>query len=233
MSAAGSGPAAADRPRALLLSGAGRWADPWHPFERTSQHLAAVLAGCGLRVEVRDDVDRALAGLTGPGGWPDLLVVDVGQPRDGSPAPLPGGPAEGLAAYLAGPRPLLGVHAAATSFDGFAPWEARLGGRWVHGTSHHPEHGRARVHVPGGHPLAAGLADFELLDERYTDLRVAADVTTIAEHEHEGRRHPLVWLREAGGARSACDALGHDERSYASAEHRELLARVVRWLLAG
>ena len=219
-------------PRALLLSGQGRYADPWHPFERTSARLAALLAGCGLEVEVRGDVDAALAGLTRPGAAPDVLVLDLGQPGDGSPAPLPGAAAEGFAAHLGGDRPLLGVHASATSFDGFDPWEQRLGGRWVHGESLHPEHGTAQVRVlRGSSPVVAGLADFELLDERYSHLRLTGERTVLADHEHDGRRHPLVWLRETRGARTAYDALGHDERSYDSPEHLRLLRGAVRWLL--
>ena len=232
-----------DAPRALLLSGGGRYADPWHPFGETSAHLAAVLADRGLDVVTRDDVDATLAGLCDRGAWPDLLVLNVGQPRDGSPAPAPGPPAEGFTGYLRSGRPLLGVHSSATSFDGFDPWEERLGGRWVHGVSMHPEHGSARVHVlPGRHPVVAGLADFETLDERYTHLRVGPDVVAVAEHDHEGERHPLVWVREGPGgggtgggatARTAYDALGHDARGYDSPEHLELLGRLVRWLLGG
>ncbi|PPK92473.1 hypothetical protein CLV92_11474 [Kineococcus xinjiangensis] len=224
-------PVTTDGPRALLLSGGGRYADPWHPFAATTVRLAALLTGCGLRVDVRDDVDDALAGLAvAP---PDLLVVNVGQPRDGGPAPLPGAAADGFAAYLAGSRPLLGVHSSATSFEGFDAWEERLGGRWVRDVSMHPEHGPAAVQVLGPHPVTAGLADFVLLDERYTHLRVQPDVTAVAGHEHEGRRHPLVWVRDADGTRTAYDALGHDERSYDSAEHLRLLRGVVGWLLGG
>ncbi|GAB7193444.1 hypothetical protein NUM3379_41540 [Kineococcus sp. NUM-3379] len=227
-----------DAPRALLLSGGGRYADPWHPFAETSARLAAVLADCGLDVVTRDDVDAALTGLGGRGAWPDLLVLNVGQPRDGSPAPAPGPPAEGFTAYLRSGRPLLAVHSSSTGFDGFDPWEERLGGRWVHGVSMHPEHGTAAVYVlPGRHPVVAGLADFETLDERYTHLRVSPDVVAVAEHDHEGVRHPLVWVRQdpggGGRARTAYDALGHDARGYDSPEHLELLRRLVRWLLDG
>ena len=222
-----------DTPHVLLLSGSGTFADPWHAFGETSARVAGVLTGDGLRVEVRDDVGDALAALADPASWPDLLVLNVGgTPREGSPVPAPGPAADGFTAYLRGDHPLLAVHAAGTAFDGFDAWEARLGGRWVFGVSVHPDHGLAHVHVPSGRsPITAGLADFDVLDERYTHLPVAPDVVVVAEHEHEGARHPLVWVREAGGARTAYDALGHDARSYDSPERCELLRRTARWVL--
>ncbi|WP_345713841.1 ThuA domain-containing protein, partial [Kineococcus glutinatus] len=206
--------------RVLLLSGGGRYADPWHPFERTSRLLADLLGGCGFDVEPRDDVEEALAELTDPAARPDLLVLNVGLPRDGAPVPADPDARDGFSAYLAGRRPLLAVHSSATSFPDLPQWEERLGGRWVRGTSMHPEHGRAAVRVlAGASPVVAGLAPFELLDERYTHLRTADDLTVLADHEHEGGRHPLVWLRTgAAGGRTAYDALGHDERSYDCAE---------------
>ena len=52
----------------------------------------------------------------------------------------------------------------------------------------------------------------------------------LSEHEEDGMRHPLVWARELGRSRIVYDALGHDVRSYESAEHRELLTRALQWL---
>lgn len=35
--------------RALILSGAGRYADPWHPYAETSARLASLVAEAGFR----------------------------------------------------------------------------------------------------------------------------------------------------------------------------------------
>ena len=61
-------------------------------------------------------------------------------------------------------------------------------------------------------------------------LRLDDVIEPIAEHEEGGMRHPLVWARELGHSRLVYDALGHDTRSYESAEHRELLTRALHWL---
>lgn len=221
--------------RALILSGAGRYADPWHPFDATSGRLADILRGEGIDVEVSGEVDARLASLSAPGDRdPDLLVLNIGDPalagREDPEAEALG--REGLLAYLGRGRPLLVSHVSATSLRGLPEWEAILGALWVRGVSFHPEYGRARIHVPvSSHPIVAGLADFEVDDERYTDLRVAPDVVALASHEHGGREHPLLWARTYGTARVVYDALGHDAASYDSPVHREIVARAARWLL--
>ena len=65
--------------RALLLSGAGRYADPWHPFARTSAAVAQVVTEAGFAVEIEEDVDAALAGLAESA--PDLLIAEHRRPR--------------------------------------------------------------------------------------------------------------------------------------------------------
>jgi hypothetical protein len=64
----------------------------------TSGALAGLLREAGFGVETADDVDAALAGLAAPDGTaldvpsgasaPDLLVVNVGLPRDDLPLRL-------------------------------------------------------------------------------------------------------------------------------------------------
>jgi uncharacterized protein len=226
-------------PHALLLSGSGRYADPWHPFAATSAQVAEVLEGAGIATTVTDDVDGALAQL--PTTAPDLLVVNVGAP-DG-PAPeggdhAPVDPAvdasarDGLLAHLAAGRPLLALHVSSTSLHFVPEWEAILGGIWVRSTTMHPDYDRAHIHVEtDAHPIVAGIRDFDTDDERYSYLRVEEGMRGLAWHEHDGIRHPLLWTHAYGPAGVVYDALGHDAASYASPERREILARSARWLL--
>jgi type 1 glutamine amidotransferase len=219
-------------PRAVIVSGAGRYADPWHPFPATSARIAAVLESAGFEVEIDERVDERLAALaTSAADGVDLLVVNVGFP-DPADAALDAATRAGLLAWARAGRPLLVSHVSSTSFPAFPEWEALLGGLWVRGTTFHPEYGPARVEiVDGAHPIASGLADFELQDERYTDLRVGAGVHVLAQHTLDGVAHPLLWTHAYGAARIVYDALGHDTASYDSAEHRELLGRAARWLV--
>lgn len=231
-------------PRALLLSGTGRYADPWHPFAETSEALAGLLREAGFGVETADDVDAALAGLAAPDGTaldgpsgasaPDLLVVNVGLPRDDLPSPGTPDASAGLRRWLADGRPLLVSHVSSTSFLDSPEWAEALGGRWIRGTSMHPEYGPAAIHVhPETGPLVEGITDFELLDERYSYLQTAPAITVHATHTHEGLEHPVMWSLDRRPGRTFYDALGHDAASFQSPEHRQLLLRAIAWLAAG
>ncbi|MEW9871512.1 ThuA domain-containing protein [Arthrobacter sp. HS15c] len=221
-------------PRALLLSGTGRYADPWHPFAETSGALAGLVREAGFDVDTADDVDAALAGLASDAGRPDLLVVNVGLPRDDRPSPATPEASAGLRHWLADGRPLLVSHVSSTSFVDAPEWETGLGGRWIRGTSMHPEYGPAAIRVlPESGALVEGIEDFELPDERYSYLRTVPGITVHAAHTHEGSEHPVMWSLDRRPGRTFYDALGHDAASYDSPEHRELLLRAIAWLAAG
>jgi uncharacterized protein len=225
--------------RALLISGAGRYADPWHPFARTSAAVAEIVTEAGLEVRIAEDVDDALAGLAASA--PDLLILNIGDPAGPRPENVTDEAPDhardersrsGLLAHLAGGRPPPAPHMLSTS-PGWGPeWESILGGVWVPGTTMHPDLGDASIEVDTDtHPIVAGIADFEVHDERYSWMRVSPEVSGLAWHEHDGGRHPLLWTHEYGSARVVYDALGHDERSYLSAPRRTLVSRSARWLL--
>jgi len=228
---------------ALILTGTGRYADPWHPYAETSPLLAELVRAAGFSPQIETDIDAALRGLD---AGVRLLVVNAGDP-DGPDA---GDPTDAQAPTIAREEPeatlragdlalaaaldrgigLLAVHSAAASLRDYPSYEHALGGRWVRGTSWHPDFGEARVRLDPRHPLATGTPDFTVEDERYTDLRVHGGIDRLAFHEHDGEQHPLVWTRVVGRSRVVYDALGHDSRSYASPGHREVLARTLQWL---
>ncbi|SIO25997.1 ThuA domain-containing protein [Agromyces cerinus] len=222
--------------RAVILNGSGRYADPWHRHSETSAALAELVAEAGFAVDIVDDADAALAAL------PDdvtLIVVNTGDPHVPAPEGETGVVPEAAvldAANAALERAIdrglgiLAVHTAAASLHDYPAFERALGARWVRDSSWHPPIGEAAVHLVGNHAIAQGLVDFTVFDERYTDFRLDDVIEPIAEHEHEGMRHPLVWAREFGRSRLVYDALGHDARSYDSAGHRALLAASLAWL---
>ncbi|WP_308796961.1 ThuA domain-containing protein [Agromyces silvae] len=223
--------------RAVILSGSGRTADPWHSYAETSAELAAIAREAGFDVEI----------VLGPvEGFADLaddvrvVIVNAGDPDGPLPddAPDPGAPAGALVtraaarfdAALERGIGLLAVHSAAATLRELPAFGTALGARWIAGQSWHPPIGEASVHLVGRHLIREGLDDFTVLDECYTGLPLTGVIEPIAEHEEDGIRHPLVWARELGRSRLVYSALGHDVRSYASAEHRELLHRALRWL---
>lgn len=206
--------------RALLLSGEGRYSDPWHPFRETSAAVADLLTDRGHRVEVRGDVEEALAEeLQG------LVVVNVGLPRDGSPSPSSTTARDGLARLRDSTLPVLALHVSSTSFADAPEWTELLGGRWVPDVTLHPDFGPARIRVRRDRPAVQDVPDFDVEDERYSWLEVADSAEVLAVHEHDGVEHPLVWaLERPSGGRTVYDALGHTAEPYRSPGHRALLA---------
>ena len=210
--------------RAVILSGGGRYADPWHPFGATSERLAAIVADLGHEVEIAEEVADRLVDL----GGVDLLVVNAAS---GPPTDDPAAALAGVRAFLARGGGVLAVHVGASTLLDLPEWEAVTGMRWLPGISNHPPVGPSHVRVhPERHPIAAPLRDFDLVDERYCDLRLAADLVPFVTHDLEGRSYPLAWARRYGDARVVTDALGHGVESFDSPEHRELLRRSLRWL---
>lgn len=223
--------------RAVVLSGSGRTADPWHPYAETSAELAAIAREAGFEVEI------VLGPVEGLAVLPDdvrVVIVNAGDPDGPLPtdAPDPGpAPAElverataRLDTALERGVGILAVHSAAATLREIPAYGEALGARWIAGRSWHPPIGDALVHVVGHHAIREGLQDFMVLDERYTGMPLTGVIEPIAEHEEDGVRHPLVWARELGHSRLVYSGLGHDARSYASPEHRDLLHRALRWL---
>lgn len=223
--------------RAIVLSGG---PGPSHDFPATTACLTGLLEETGARVEVATDVDDAFAALPGAA----LLVVNAlrwtmtspGTPQryreraatEGvSPSPAS---RDAFAAHLAGGGGLLAMHTAALCFDDWPGWSDALGGTWVWGHSHHPPIGPpidVEVHRP--HPLTEGVDGFRVVDEVYSDLHLAPDVTALLTADAQ----PALWARRHGGGRVVYDALGHHPPSYDVPEHREILRRAIEWTARG
>lgn len=212
--------------RVLIVSGGGDYTDPWHPFAETTARLRGILAP-DYDVTVTDEVAATLSELGR--GDADLVVLNLGSGGEALPTDV--ACVAGLARYTQSGGALLVNHQTATAFPEVPQWEGILGGRWVRGTSMHPPRGAAAIDVVGiDHPVTRGVNDFSLTDERYSYLRIAADVDILAAHEHDGLQHPLVWAAEREGARVVYAGLGHDGGAYESEEHRRLIRNAAAWL---
>ncbi|SKC57750.1 ThuA domain-containing protein [Plantibacter cousiniae] len=211
--------------KALIASGSGRYADPWHPYARTSPLIAEVLETAGFAVEIDEDVDRAMTRLEGV----EVLVVNAGDPwRSEDQGRTPAAAIDGFAEALGRGVGVLAMHAALASLRDYPDWAPTIGALWLPGVSWHPPMGPTVVRGLAS-PAGGPLGDIPVDDEQYLRLQPVGRSTTVAEHDVDGERFPAVWVREVGTSRVAVDALGHDERSYASAEHRALLAALARW----
>lgn len=210
--------------RAVIATGEGRYADPWHPFAATSALLQTVLEDAGFTVAIDRDLDGAMTRLDGV----DLLVVNAGDPWRGvGEAPA----AESVAGFAEALRRgigILGIHAAAATMRDYPEWSEAFGAIWLPGLSWHPPSGMARITITSSRRMAP-LDDFDVLDERYSGLQRVGRSEIVATHEVDGAIFPTAWIRIVGRVRAAADLLGHDERSYDSAGHRALLRSLARW----
>jgi type 1 glutamine amidotransferase len=210
--------------RALIASGTGRYADPWHPFPKTSPLLADLLRAADFDVAVDEDVDHALADLSGV----DLLVINAGDPWRGEAEPTSAPSGQGLEAAVAQGLGILALHSAVASLRDYALWASLIGAIWLPTVSYHPPQGDTLVtglKMPDG----TSIPDFDLFDERYCRLQQVGPRQIVAEHPGDHSPEPAAWVRHHGQSRVAVDVLGHDERSYASAGHRGLLQRLALW----
>lgn len=218
---------------ALVISGAGRYADPWHDFAGTSARLAQLLGQAGLDTQV------ATLGEADPPGEPvDLLVVNAGggstpRPVEDTPSDARGEAlAEWVRQAVAAGTPLLATHTASNTFYDDGRWAGLLGGRWIPGTSWHPPMAPATVQVTAAaHPITAGMSELSVNDERYCDQELLGEVDVLVDHAEDGRRHPIVWAQESGAGRVVYDGLGHDRQAYDGADRQKLLMRELDWLL--
>lgn len=230
--------------RAVLLSGG-----LTHDFPATTGCLTDLLDDAGFDVGVHtgtSGVDSALGDLPGAA----LLVVNAlrwTMTCSGTPeryrvqaeleAASPSLRArDALGRHLAAGGGVLAMHTATLCFDDWPGWADTLGARWEWGHSHHPPLGPSiEVRVGAGHPVVDGVDDFTIVDEVYSDLRIAPGVTGLACATTPGTTavQPMLWAREHGGGRVVYDALGHHPPSYAVPEHREIVRRAIRWVTTG
>ena len=212
---------------ALVISGADPYADAWHRFAVTSDRIAGIIEDAGYSVEITEDVEAALRHSVSS----HLLVINIGNPTQPRPDEAIEAVRTGLADHCTAGGALLGMHSSITALPAELDWPGLLGGIWVRGRSMHPPRGPSTILLAdSGHPITADLADFTVEDERYSYLRTEPDIRVLYEHDHDGRRHGLVWVWDRADYRAVYDALGHDAASYNSPGHRALLRRSVRWL---
>lgn len=215
--------------RVLIFSGAGHYADPWHPFPETSRAVADIVVQMGHDVLVRDSEPGALADAS----TFDLLVLNSGG-RTGQPDPAEtrrwAPDHNALSDYHLSGAPLLGLHTAVGTFPDWAEWTSIIGGRWT-ADSFHPEMGMSTFEPADQaslHPIWSGMESVSVIDERYSLLELTDRAVPLVHHMTEGASHTMGWC---AGDSVIYDGLGHDARSYESKDRRRLLQNEVRWLL--
>ena len=218
-----------------------------HPFEKTADELAGVLAEQGVTSFITEDVDEAVDALDGAAlftlnalRWRMLNHEKYLPHMDRWAYELPSCHGQALMDFADRGGGLLGLHTASICFDNWPEYRHLLGGGWAWERTFHPPLGCAEIRPAPYHAegleastqsLTAGMAGFHLCDEIYHCLDIAADSRIILEGRlPHGPWQPISWAREQGAGRVIYHGLGHDAASLRNAHHRAFLARCYRWL---
>ncbi len=135
-------------------------------------------------------------------------------------------------AYAAAGRPILVHHAAIISYDDWPRFAELVGFQWVWRKTNHAPYADFKVTVvPTGHPIVAGVADYQIRDELYYDVQIAKgwNVTVHAEAEWQGRKHPLILT----APRRVYLANGHNMEAFECPALKQIWINAVRWLTGG
>ena len=212
----------------------------FHDFQATAKALATVLAPMGIESRIEADLDAGIASLAD--NPVDLLTINalrwemIGEKydpyRDTEAYSPPSETRMAVEAHLQSGSALLGLHTASICFSDWPEWGSLLGGRWVWGTSWHPQPETVTV-LPDKDNALADLPSFEVHDELYTDLLLEPGAQVLAHGRCAAMptSQPIVWSHRVGAGRVIYDALGHDKESLSHPAHAQLLRETVSWAL--
>ncbi len=218
--------------KCIILSGG-----PAHDYDLTSAELSRILEEVGIDSRIQADF-----GAIGEGVFRDCDMIalncarwsTIGQStsdpqiRDKWSFELSEKARNEFLRFFADGKGLLALHAATLCFDDWSEYARIVGATF---TGHAPYHQYYSMHVcDRAHPITTGLDDFIIKDELYTNPSITDSVEPLIDSEWEGRRHPILWVRNYGAARICYNALGHDMESFENPTFRELVRRGALWV---
>jgi uncharacterized protein len=129
------------------------------------------------------------------------------------------------------------LHHAYLSYPLWPEYERIAGGKYVYLVDQmtngvtSSDYTRSTVDIPvtvagGTHPSVAGLKDFVIHDELYTNMHMVGQVTPLLKTHDEF----LAWSREEKKSRLVGTILGHGPSAYEDSNFRKFLAQSIRWV---
>lgn len=92
---------------------------------------------------------------------------------------------------------------------------------------------RLSVHVEDtAHPVTAGVADFEILDETYKGYRLEPGNHLLLTSDHPLIQKEIGWTRTYENSRICALQSGHGPEAYANPAYRTLVLQAIRWCAA-
>lgn len=123
------------------------------------------------------------------------------------------------------------LHHAILAFPEWPVWRELSGIDPTLQSYHHDQTMPVQVANPN-HPITAGLAGFELVDETYQMSEPDAGSEVLLTTSNPLSLRNIAWVRRFGSARVFCLALGHDDVCWRSPAFEQVLARGIRWTVS-
>jgi uncharacterized protein len=127
-------------------------------------------------------------------------------------------------------KPIVYLHHALISFQGWPEFRKVVGGTWRQGegTVKHDVRYTVKIADPN-HPVTQGIGDFEIVDETYANYAVDPSVHTLLQSEHPASAPVIGWAHRYGNSPIVYIQLGHDGLAYDNPGYRQLINQSIRW----
>ena len=79
------------------------------------------------------------------------------------------------------------------------------------------------------HPITAGIADWDMIDETYTMKDPGEGSHALLTVDHPKSMKVVGWVRTYRKSRVFCFESGHDNETYSVRQFRDVLTRGIRW----
>jgi hypothetical protein len=86
-----------------------------------------------------------------------------------------------------------------------------------------------RVHVASGHPITAGMSDFDFVDETYSNYLVNSNADVFLLTDKPGIGRQLGWTFQYKESPVVYLLLGHGPTAYSNENYRKLVERSILW----
>lgn len=86
-----------------------------------------------------------------------------------------------------------------------------------------------RAHVAAGHPITAGMSDFDVVDETYSNYLVNTNADVFLTTDKPGIGKHLGWTVQYKNSPVAYLLLGHGPAAYSNENYRKLVERSILW----
>ena len=80
------------------------------------------------------------------------------------------------------------------------------------------------------HPVNAGISDFTIHDEGYSNILINEGIHPLLSTRHPDCAPLVGWVNEAGNSTCVYLMMGHDKHAYGNESFRHLVRNAIHWL---